>query len=49
LFLPLPSAKTALIALNVVGAITGVVSIGMMIPGLIPEKDDKSRLVLVAK
>lgn len=38
----------ALIALNVVGAITGVVSIGMMIPGLIPEKDDHKPIVRIA-
>ncbi len=38
----------ALIALNVVGAITGVVSIGMMIPGLVPEKDDHKPIVRIA-
>ncbi len=38
----------ALLALNVVGVITGVVSIGMMIPGLIPEKDDHKPIVRIA-
>ncbi len=38
----------ATMALNVVGAIAGVVGIGMMIPGLIPDKDKHEPIVRIA-
>ena len=38
----------AMAVINVVGAIAGVVGVGMMIPGLIPNKDEQNPVVRIA-
>ncbi|MCJ1366312.1 hypothetical protein MMC16_005440 [Acarospora aff. strigata] len=38
----------AMAVINVIGALTGVVGIGMMVPSVLPEKDEKQTVVRVA-